>query len=60
MAVHVPSLGRLFIVPVDDCPSFKGYLRLEATRNNQRRRVRLAEDYSLERWIDSLGTAVAA
>ena len=60
MAVYEPSLDRVFIVPVDDCPSFKGYLRLDAPRNHQRRRVRLAEDYSLEAWVESLGPAVAA
>ena len=60
VAVYEPSLDRVFIVPVDDCPSFKGYLRLDAPRNHQRRRVRLAEDYSLEAWIDSLDVAAAA
>jgi hypothetical protein len=60
IAVYLPSLDRVFMVPVDDCPSFKGYLRLDAPRNNQRRRVRLAEDYSLGAWIDSLGGALAA
>jgi hypothetical protein len=54
MAVYVASLDRVFVVPVDDCPSFKGYLRLDAPRNNQRRRVRLAERYSFDAWLDSL------
>lgn len=58
IAVHVSDLDRLFIVPVDECPSSKGYLRLDRPRNNQRRRVRLAADYTLERWIGSLGVAV--
>jgi len=60
MAVYLPSLGRVFMVPVDDCPSFRGYLRLDATRNNQRRGVRLAEHYSLDAWLHSLGGSVAA
>jgi len=60
MAVHAPALDRLFMVPVDDCPSFRGYLRLDEPRNNQRRRVRLADDYSFGKWIDSLGTSLAA
>jgi hypothetical protein len=55
LAVYVPSLGQLFMVPVDDCPSFRGYLRLDAPRNNQRRRVRLAERYSFQSWAQSLG-----
>jgi PD-(D/E)XK nuclease superfamily protein len=50
IAVYVPSLARTFMVPVNDCPSFRGYLRLTSPRNNQRRRVRLAEDYSFESW----------
>jgi hypothetical protein len=53
IAVYVASLRRLFMVPVDDCPSFRGYLRLDAPRNNQRRRVRRAEDYSFEAWAGS-------
>ncbi len=60
MAVHVPSLARLFMVPVHDCPSFRGYLRLDAARNGQRRRVRLAEDYSFEAWIESLGATAGS
>jgi hypothetical protein len=60
IAVYVATLARVFMVPVDDCPSFRGYLRVDAPRNNQRRRVRMAEDYSLETWSESLGSAVAA
>ena len=56
MAVHVPALSKVFMVPVDDCPSFRGYLRLDETRNGQRRRIRLAEDYSFELWVQSLET----
>lgn len=51
IAVPVRSLARVFIVPVAECPSYTGYLRLEPARNNQRRRVRLAENYSLEAWL---------
>jgi hypothetical protein len=60
IAVYVSSLKRVFMVPVEDCPSFTGFLRLEPTRNNQKRRVRLAEDYSFETWRDSLDSALAA
>jgi hypothetical protein len=61
IAVHVPSLGRIFIVPVDDCPSFTGVLRLVPTRNNQRSGVRYADDYDLANWAESLAkTAVVA
>ncbi len=59
-AVHLSDTARVFVIPVDDCPSSKGYLRLDAARNNQRRRVRLAADYSLEAWIASSEGAVAS
>ncbi len=60
LAVYVRSLPRIFMVPVDDCPLSRGYLRLDAARNNQRRRVRMAESYSFEAWVGSLGAVVAA
>ena len=46
----MPELDRVFVVPVDDCPSYACSLRVRSTRNNQRRGVRLAEDYALESW----------
>lgn len=55
IAVYVSSLSRVFVVPVDDCPSFRGYLRLDPPRNNQQRRVRLAEKYTFESWAESVG-----
>jgi hypothetical protein len=60
IAVYVSALARVFMVPVEDCPSFAGSLRLDAPRNNQRRRVRFAEDHSLEAWVESLASALAA
>jgi hypothetical protein len=53
LAVHVASISRVFMVPVDDCPGYVCSLRLDEPRNNQRRRVRFAEDYSFERWLES-------
>ena len=53
IAVHVAAADDVFVVPVDGCPSYVGALRLEAPRNNQRRRVRLAEDYAFESWVKS-------
>jgi hypothetical protein len=50
IAVYVAELDRVFVVPVDECPSYLCSLRVRGTRNNQRRRVRLAEDYALESW----------
>jgi hypothetical protein len=54
IAVYVGTLDRVFVVPVDDCPSYRGYLRLNAARNNQRRRVRLAEDYAFDGWAERI------
>ena len=54
IAVHVSQPDRVFMVPVDNCPLSEGYLRLDTPRNNQRRRVRLAADYTFEGWIRSL------
>jgi hypothetical protein len=54
IAVHVHDPEALFVVPVELCPTSKGDLRLEAPRNNQRRRIRLAADYEFEHWVRSL------
>jgi hypothetical protein len=54
IGVYVPALDRVFMVPVGDCPPSKPRLRLEPTRNNQRLRVRFAEDYAFERWLETL------
>jgi PD-(D/E)XK endonuclease len=53
LAVHVASLSRVFMVPVDDIPFYVGSLRLDLPRNNQRRGVRFAEDHTFERWLKS-------
>jgi PD-(D/E)XK endonuclease len=53
LAVHVASISRVFMVPVDECPGYVCALRLDPPRNNQRRGVRLAEDYAFGRWLES-------
>ena len=60
IAVYVDSIDRVFFVSVDDCPNYIGHLRLAPPRNNQRIGVRLAEDYSFERWAASLEYPLAA
>jgi PD-(D/E)XK endonuclease len=50
IAVSVSALNQVFVVPVEECPTSRGVLRLEATRNNQHRRVRRGEDYTVEAW----------
>lgn len=57
IAVHVREIRETFAVPVDDCASFRGYLRVEAPRNNQRRGIRFAADYTLGKWVASLNGA---
>jgi hypothetical protein len=58
IAVHVSHLDRVFIVPVGECPPSTGFLRLDQARNNQRRRIRFAADYSFEEWIRRLELVV--
>jgi hypothetical protein len=55
IAVHLPEPHRVFIVPVGACPTSKGYLRIDATRNKQQRRIRFAAGYELARWLSDLG-----
>jgi hypothetical protein len=54
IAVHVPRHPEIYVVPVDEFPSFTGALRLEPTRNNQQKGVRFASDYTLEAWVNAL------
>ena len=56
IAVYEPNLDEVFVLPVDDCPTSRGFLRLQPTRNNQHRGVRRASDYSFQAWV----TAAAA
>jgi hypothetical protein len=49
--VFCPSLDRVFIVPVEEAAGFMTTLRLHPSRNNQRRRVRDAESFAVERWV---------
>jgi hypothetical protein len=53
IAVQVPDENEIYLVPVQDCPSFMAALRLDAPRNNQRMGVRFAKDYTLEAWLSS-------
>jgi hypothetical protein len=55
IAVYVSETDGLFVIPVAECPSFLGMLRLEAPRNNQQQGIRFARDYTLEAWLTRLG-----
>ena len=48
--VYFPGTGAVYLVPVSEVGLSEGRLRVEPTRNNQRRRVRLASDYEIDRW----------
>jgi hypothetical protein len=37
----------------------RGYLRVDEPRKNQRRGIRFAADYTLDNWLQSLGSGVA-
>ena len=48
--VYLPSRRAVYLVPIDGVASFEGRLRLEPTRNNQRRGVRMAAEFEIDRW----------
>ena len=48
--VYLPPADEVYVVPVDGVGSGKACLRLEPTRNNQRRGIRLAADFEIDRW----------
>ena len=59
--VYFPPADSVYLVPVDAVTRFSGRLRLEPTRNNQKRGVRFAADFEIDRWtLDSLRNMVQA
>lgn len=54
LAVEVADLRRIYVVPVEPKMPTRGFLRLEPCRNNQRAKVKFAQDYTFERWVGSL------
>lgn len=58
--VYFPPLHGVYLVPLDAVARSEGRLRLEPARNNQRRRVRLAAEYEIDRWSDEDLAALAA
>ncbi len=46
--VYCPDTDRVYIVPVDEVGTNVAALRVEPTKNSQRKRVRWAEDYELK------------
>lgn len=59
--VYFPPHKSVYLVPIEAVARFEGRLRLEPTRNNQRRRIRQAADFEIDRWsVDSLRKLVSS
>jgi hypothetical protein len=59
--VYFPPLESIYLVPIEAVGSHEGRLRLEPTRNGQKRRVRFAAEYEIQRWsVESLRALVTA
>lgn len=57
--VYFPPNQAVYLVPIDAVAQFEGRLRLEPTLNNQRRKIRQAMDFEIDRWaVDSLRAVV--
>lgn len=48
--VYFPPTSSVYLVPIDAITASKGWLRLGPTRNNQRKGVRFAAEYEIDRW----------
>jgi len=48
--VYFPPAEAVYLVPIEAVASFEGRLRLEPTRNNQKRLIRFAAEFEIERW----------
>jgi hypothetical protein len=59
--VYFPPIESVYLVPIEAVTRYSGRLRLEPTRNNQRRGIRFAADFEIDRWTaDSLRDLVQA
>jgi len=52
--VYLPGRCSVFVIPVEAAAGRRTYLRLEPAANNQTKRVRRAEDFALDRYLDAL------
>jgi hypothetical protein len=48
--VYAPWSDSVYLVPVEEALTYVHTLRVEPTRNNQRRRIRFADAYRADRW----------
>jgi hypothetical protein len=54
-AAYSPVTGKVYVLPVDECPVTDVWLRLAPTTANNQHGIRLAEDHTLEAWVARLG-----
>jgi hypothetical protein len=50
--IYSPDTGKVYLVPVEDAPGDVATLRLYATKNNQHKGVRWADEYELEKVME--------
>ena len=48
--VYFPPTDVVYVVAVNELAGFEGRLRLTPALNNQRRGIRMAQDYEIDRW----------
>src|SRR5262249_7920557 len=48
--VYFPPTEAVYLIPIDAATGLQGRFRLEPARNNQRKGIRLAADYAIDRW----------
>jgi hypothetical protein len=58
--VYFPPTDKVFLVPIGGVAEFLGRLRFEPPRNNQRKRIRLAEEFEIDRWTEEKLRAISA
>jgi hypothetical protein len=58
--VFLPPRDTVYVVPLDSVAGFAGRMRLEPTRNNQRRGVRFAAEFEIDRWTEEKLRALSA
>lgn len=54
-AVYSPDTRQVYVLEVDQVPVTDVWMRLEPARNNQRARIRHAEEHTLEAWAARMG-----
>ena len=57
--VYFPPTDKVFLVPIDGVAAFEGRLRLEPARNNQRKGIRLAEEFEIDHWTEERLRAIS-